>query len=172
VCGNHDGPADVVSHLLGVQVKDDYIFTSGSKRVLVMHGHMFDDFIDAHPQITWFADVLYRLLQTIDRSHRFAKFAKTNSKIFLRCVQKVLDGAKSFAAEKNVDIVCCGHTHHAESSYTGAVEYHNSGCWTEMPCTYLSVAEGEVRLHTFRTEQVAAPEPIVIQPTPAIQLQF
>src|SRR5271156_4099744 len=90
-CGNHDGPAEIVSHLLGVQVHDEYVFTSGDKHILIMHGHVFDDFIDDHPIMTWFGDVLYNMLQKIDRRHYVARLAKARSKIFLHCVDKVKD---------------------------------------------------------------------------------
>src|SRR6516225_5289192 len=54
LCGNHDGSAEIISHLLGVTVKDEFVLVSGSRRILILHGHQFDDFIDAHPILTWF----------------------------------------------------------------------------------------------------------------------
>ena len=47
--GNHDGDAEIVSNLLGVQVKDQYEFQSGGKRILALHGHIFDQFISKYP---------------------------------------------------------------------------------------------------------------------------
>src|SRR5262249_30753855 len=44
LCGNHDGSAEVVSHLLGIDVRDDFVLESGGRRILVLHGHRFDDF--------------------------------------------------------------------------------------------------------------------------------
>src|SRR5262249_3650345 len=40
-------------------------------------------------------------------------------------------------------------THHALANSTQRVRYFNSGCWTELPCTYLTVRDGSVRIHTF-----------------------
>lgn len=151
VCGNHDGPADPISHLLGVDVKDEYLFTSGKKSVLVLHGHQFDDFITTYPTITLLADLLYRLLQWIDGTHRFARFAKTNTKVFLRCVEKIRTDSVAYARSKNIDIVCCGHTHHAEKTTENDIRYCNSGCWTESPPTYLTIQNGNVQLNTFTT---------------------
>jgi UDP-2,3-diacylglucosamine pyrophosphatase LpxH len=149
VCGNHDGPAEMISHLLGVEVVDEFAFESGGRAVLILHGHRFDDFIDAYPRITLAADLLYRLLQIIDRSHRFARFAKSNSKIFLRCAEKIRRQSTAYAQSNGFDIVCCGHTHHAEQAVHSPVEYHNSGCWTESPCSYLDVYRGIVTLRQF-----------------------
>jgi len=50
------------------------------------------------------------------------------------------------------------NTHHAESIEGGgefAAAYHNSGCWTENPSTYLTIACGEVRKHVYARVEVA-----------------
>ena len=151
VCGNHDGPADPISHLLGVQVRDEYLFKSNGHSVLVLHGHQFDDFISMYPTITFVADLVYRMLQWIDRTHRVARFAKSNTKVFLRCIEKIRTESVAYARSKNVDIVCCGHTHHAEHTRAGTISYLNSGCWTEYPPTYVTVHNGVAQLNTFET---------------------
>jgi UDP-2,3-diacylglucosamine pyrophosphatase LpxH len=150
LCGNHDGSAEIVSHLLGVTVKDDHVLVSGGRRILFLHGHVFDEFLDAHPILTWIGDVIYWLLQRIDRTHYFAKLAKKGSKTFLRCAKKIEEGSIEHARRKNCAAVCCGHTHHAVIGQTEHVEYYNSGCWTELPCTYLTVDRGRVDLRSFR----------------------
>jgi UDP-2,3-diacylglucosamine pyrophosphatase LpxH len=149
ISGNHDGSAEIVSHLLGVTVKDEHVLVSGGRRILVLHGHAFDDFLDAHPWMTWVGDVIYCLLQKIDRTHYFAKLAKRGSKTFLRCAKKIEEGATEYARKKGCSAVCCGHTHHAVVSEDQPVRYYNSGCWTEWPGTYLTVAGGRVELHSF-----------------------
>jgi UDP-2,3-diacylglucosamine pyrophosphatase LpxH len=152
--GNHDGPAEIISHLLGVEVTDEMILESGGRRVLLHHGHRFDDFIDNHPILTMIADAIYRLLQRIDQSHHFAKLAKRKSKTFLRCSRKIETKSIEFARKLNCTIVCCGHTHHALIVENGDVTYCNSGCWTEKPCHYLTVRDGLVELHEFGAEEV------------------
>ncbi len=144
--GNHDGPAEIVSHLLGVTVRDEYILDSGGRRMLFLHGHIFDEFIDNHPILTWLADSLYHLLQRLDQSHHFAKLAKKKSKTFLRCTQKIEAKSLEYARKKKCDVVCCGHTHHAIANREGAIHYFNSGCWTEKPCHYLTVKNGHVEV--------------------------
>lgn len=144
VVGNHDGSAEFVSHLLGVQALDEFEFVSGAERVLCLHGHLFDEFIDNHPILTWAADCVYHLLQRIDPSHTFARLAKKNSKVFLRCSRKIQDGAVEHARRRGASIVCCGHTHLIVADTSGPVAYYNSGCWTEKPCHYLTVEGGRV----------------------------
>jgi UDP-2,3-diacylglucosamine pyrophosphatase LpxH len=145
--GNHDGSAEIISHLLGVTVKDEYVFQSGGRRVLVLHGHIYDDFIDTHPFLTWVGDCIYLLLQWLDRSHYFAKLAKKGSKTFLRCAKKIQEGAIKDAGKKGCSAVCCGHTHHAGYTHAAEADYYNSGCWTELPCSCLTVVDGCIRLH-------------------------
>jgi UDP-2,3-diacylglucosamine pyrophosphatase LpxH len=152
IYGNHDGSAEVVSHLLGVAVEEQYVFTSGGRRILVLHGHVFDEFIDNHPVLSFLADGVYRLLQRLDRTHSFAKLAKHGSKTFLRCARAVQAKSVEHARRLGCAAVCCGHTHVAGEARAGDVWYFNSGCWTERPCTYLTVADGDVRLHAFDPE--------------------
>ena len=165
VAGNHDGSAEIVSHLLGVSVADEIVVESGGKKVLFLHGHQFDRFIEQYPISTRLADAFYRLLQRIDKSHGFAKFAKRRSKIFLRSTQKIEAGSVEHARKLGCQIVCCGHTHMAVENTTGPVWYYNSGCWTEKPCHYLALADGHVTLRSY-----PLPEPVEEpRPLPALQ---
>ncbi len=159
LCGNHDGSAEIVSHLLGVTVMEDYILESGSERILILHGHIFDEFLDSHPFLTWIADCVYLGLQRMDKTHTFAKMAKHRSKTFLRCARKVQQGAIEMAQRKHCSAVCCGHTHIATACEDQPIGYYNSGCWTELPCTYLTVAHGIVRLHEFQADPVYLKDP-------------
>jgi len=158
ISGNHDGSAEIVSHLLGVTVKDDYVLRSGDKQIFILHGHQFDDFIEDHPILTWVGDVIYFFLQWVDRTHYFAKLAKKGSKTFLRCAQKIREGSIELARRKHCHAVCCGHTHHAGTDSSRSVAYYNSGCWTELPCTFLSVAQGVIEVHTFEPVMETASE--------------
>ena len=80
--GNHDGPTEIISHLLGIDVAEEYVFKSGGKKILAIHGHQFDEFITQRPITTFAADMAYRALQIIDPSFRLARRAKRASKTF------------------------------------------------------------------------------------------
>lgn len=147
--GNHDGQAELVSLVLGVPVLDEYILESGSQNFLVLHGHIFDRFIEKHPRITALADGFYRFLQRLDPSHQLARMAKQGSKTFLRCAKVIEEGATALARRRGCQGAICGHTHHACTHNNQPISYFNSGCWTELPCTYLTVSEGNVQLHAF-----------------------
>jgi UDP-2,3-diacylglucosamine pyrophosphatase LpxH len=158
--GNHDGPAEIVSHLLGVEVTDEVVVETGGRRVLLLHGHRFDEFIDRYPLTSRAADLAYRFLQWVDKSHTIARQAKRRSKTFLRCVGKVQQGAVEYARKKGCDAVCCGHTHVPAAATDGPVHYFNSGCWTELPCHYLAIAGGEIGVRPYPDPAEAA-EPVV-----------
>ena len=171
LCGNHDGSAEVVSHLLGVAVMDEYELESGSERILILHGHTFDDFLDNHPFMTWVADCVYGFLQWIDRTHHFAKLAKHGSKTFVRCAAKIEEGAIEAARRKGCTSVCCGHTHAPMAHTEQAISYFNSGSWTELPCTYLTVDDGTILLNVYGAETVEVPEVVVEAPTLVASLE-
>ena len=44
VRGNHDGPADIVSHIVGVEILDEYVYSNGQVQLLILHGDQFDTF--------------------------------------------------------------------------------------------------------------------------------
>ena len=150
LAGNHDGPAEIVSHFLGVDVYDHYVLHSGSKKYLILHGHQFDKFIVKRPILTWLADCVYRFLQKIDSTHYVARMAKHNSKAYLRCTSIVRDDACQMAVEMGCDGVVCGHTHFPEMTPVEVgnkkVVYCNTGCWTEKACSYFVIDGGEAKL--------------------------
>ena len=150
IAGNHDGPAEVLSHLVGLNVEREFIFKSGDNSILFLHGDVFDSFLTEHPFLTWLGDLLYLFLQKIDRSHYFARAAKHNSKVWLHCTKKIKAGATKRAVRHQCQIVCVGHTHHAEQDCCNGIVYFNSGCWTERQSTYLAIENGHVEIVNFR----------------------
>ena len=68
--GNHDGDAELVSHLIGLDFKDEYIFESGDQKILCLHGDKFDDFIYKYPNTSKAADMIYRDWETDRKSTR------------------------------------------------------------------------------------------------------
>ena len=147
--GNHDGDAEIVSHLIGLDFKDEYTFTSGDKSILCLHGDKFDDFIYKYPKTTKIADLIYRTIQRVDK--RFLpKFIKQRSKIYLRCNENMISSSRKYAKEVGADIVCLGHTHYPTIDKNDSVWYYNSGCWTEKQCSYLAIKDGVVELEYFK----------------------
>lgn len=159
LAGNHDGCADRLSRLLNVRVGRTHVLCTGEEKILFLHGDAFDKFIRKHPFWTWVADCIYCGLQKIDSSHQLAKWAKQSSKTFLRCARKVEEGARAMARQLGCTMACCGHTHHPIANRDVAIPYFNSGCWTELPGSYLTIRNGEVDLCYFEESlSVEAPQ--------------
>lgn len=148
IAGNHDGPAEIVSHMIGVPVFEEYVIKSGGKRILILHGHRFDKFVVDHPFLTWLGDTIYSTLQKVDKSHYWARMVKSSSKQYLRCTEIVKRESVKHAYKNGYDLVCCAHTHTAAED----PPYYNSGCWTETPCTYLVMNDGCVKLNVYSHE--------------------
>lgn len=147
--GNHDGPAEIISHLIGVDFLEEYELNSNDKKFIILHGDRFDNFIVKYPLLTKLADNIYKLIQRVDKSFYLAKLAKRNSKTFLRCSDQIRMKAKNYGLRKGANVVCCGHTHLALKDEQDQIYYYNSGCWTETPCHYLAIKNGIVNLMVF-----------------------
>ena len=54
--------------------------------------------------------------------------------------------AIEYAKENNYEAVTCGHTHFTEDVTVDGIRYVNTGCWTELPASYLHVDDSDIRL--------------------------
>ncbi len=152
--GNHDdGLAEIMSHLIGIEVHKEYTWELNGFRYLAIHGHQFDRFLNENVIISAIASFIYdRIQRWGSEKQNFARFIKRKSKGWLRLAKKVADGAAEYGRQKKADVVICGHTHHAEKyDYPEKnVTYYNSGCWTDIPSSYIVINENcEVKLIFF-----------------------
>lgn len=74
--GNHDhGLTEVMSHLVGIRVYQQYEWMYGGRKHLAIHGHQFDSFAIKNFRITHFGQLIFLWLQKIDsRNKRFARY--------------------------------------------------------------------------------------------------
>ena len=89
------------------------ILEAGGRRILILHGDVFDKFLDKHPILSELGYLIYKFLQHIDRSHTLARNAKHGSKTFLRSARLIAEGAVEKARQCRCTAVVCGHTHTA-----------------------------------------------------------
>jgi len=145
--GNHDGYADLISQLLGIQFYVEYELEWNSQKVLVFHGDIFDKFVSEYPLLTDFADGLYRMSVYLNpTTKRIGRWLKRNSKTFLRNTEKVREGAISFANHRHAGTVICGHTHHVEDAIVEGIRYLNPGSWTDSPTHFVGITEDQIRV--------------------------
>jgi len=150
VVGNHDGGvAEILSHLLGVPVYEEYLWSMNDKRFLAIHGHQFDKWVTTHPVITSLASGLYYFFQKVDPKHKASRFVKRTSKKFLRMSAKVAhEASRHGRTMHDAAVVFAGHTHHAMDVVEDGVRYINSGSWTDKPSHFVVVThQGDVVIH-------------------------
>jgi len=148
VAGNHDHLLSRLTHnFLGLPVRKQYQWRYDGKTYLAMHGHQFDTFIARHPLITESACLLYCTLQRWEPDHhRLSRFLKRTSKTWLQVSDLVAQEAAAYAARRGADGIFCGHTHSPLSRTFGNVTYHNTGCWTEKPATFITLGARGIQL--------------------------
>ncbi|HET9135756.1 MAG TPA: UDP-2,3-diacylglucosamine diphosphatase [Candidatus Kapabacteria bacterium] len=143
VAGNHDGIAQILTHLLGIPVYDEYLWEFDGEKYLAIHGHQFDTFLNERVIISALACNFYKLFQKIDgNEQKISRWMKRRSKTWLRVSEKIAREAMEYAYSKGAQYVFCGHTHLALEQTDGTVKYYNSGCWTDRPSHYLTVDAG------------------------------
>ncbi len=150
VVGNHDGPVDILSNVLGIEVVSELEVKSGHKDILIVHGDEFDEIMSKYPFLAKWADLIYRWM-----TRRFPKCVcrslKKSSKTYSRAIEIVKEKAIAEGKRRKIQAVICGHVHMAESDYNSEVEYHNSGSWTEEPCTFISVKSGAIKTNHYES---------------------
>ena len=147
IAGNHDGAALVLSRLIGISVRSEFSFDWNGKRCLAIHGHQFDNFITRNPIISAIGSWIYLGIQKIDTERQFiSRYLKRASKSWLRISEKVARGAVRYGKMKGAQIVFCGHTHKQMAQIVSGVEYYNSGCWTDIPSSYILLDDREIKI--------------------------
>ena len=140
VAGNHDGIAQILTHLLGIPVFNEYLWEYEGEGYLAIHGHQFDKFLNENVIISEIATVFYKFFQKIDSDNQsISRWMKRRSKIWLRVSEKIATDAIAYAKTKGAQHVFCGHTHQAMEQTVGAIRYYNSGCWTDKPAHYITI---------------------------------
>jgi UDP-2,3-diacylglucosamine pyrophosphatase LpxH len=155
--GNHDrGLTEVMSHLVGVEVRQEYSWTFGGKRYLAIHGHQFDRFLVNNAALSALGEMIYIHLQKFDSEHNvIARFLDRQNTKWLRLSPKVASGALALARARGADVVFCGHTHEAMQAGTNRIRYFNSGCWTGEIPTYITVDDSGIAIHDYAKEMVS-----------------
>ncbi len=149
--GNHDhGLANIMSHLVGVRVYQDYAWEYRGLRHVAIHGHQFDGFQVNRVRLSQWGTSLYLQLQKLDlKGNPVARMIDRLNTRWLRMSPKVASGALSYARQHGADRIFCGHTHEAIHVEQDGVHYYNSGGWVDSRLTYLTIDEQGVQIHEY-----------------------
>ena len=149
--GNHDhGLSELMSHLVGIEVYQEYAWNYGTLRHLAIHGHQFDLFVVNNRLLSNVFTALHLALQKLAfGEQRLVRFIDRFDSKWLRLSNKVMDGALAHAGARNAHRVFCGHTHEALHVERGGIEYFNSGSWTQPVATYITINEDGIKIREY-----------------------
>jgi len=150
--GNHDhGLAEIMSHLVGVRVYQEYQWEYQGLRHIAVHGHQFDGFVVSNVRVSYYiGTLLYLQLQKWDSKNKtLTRFLDRLNTRWLRLSTKVAQGALAHARHHHAARIFCGHTHAALHKQEHGVDYFNSGAWIDAHSTYITVGEDGVQIHEY-----------------------
>jgi len=153
--GNHDhGLANIMSHLVGVRVYEQYRWQFRGVRHIAIHGHQFDGFQVNRVRLSRLGTSLYLQLQKLDfKSKPIARLIDRLNTRWLRMSPKVAAGALGYARHHGAERIFCGHTHEAVHVAEDGIHYFNAGGWVDSKLTYLTVDEQGVQIHDYNERE-------------------
>lgn len=139
--GNHCFlKAEFMSILLGFNCKDEHIIQLKNKKILVVHGDIFDIYFTRYKWITNFIIKMYYFVR------HYTPFADDVFKLFRHHTNNFVEkssnikrNALKYINMNNYDSIICGHTHLPE--YTD--KYINIGSFCEKECSYIIIEKKE-----------------------------
>jgi UDP-2,3-diacylglucosamine pyrophosphatase LpxH len=149
--GNHDqGLTNIMSHLVGVRVYQEYAWEYLGLRHVAIHGHQFDGFQVNRVRLSRLGTSLFLQLQKLDfKGNPIARCIDRLNTRWLRMSAKVASGALGYARQYGIDRILCGHTHEAVHMEQDGIHYYNSGGWVDSRLTYLTIDEQGVEIHAY-----------------------
>jgi len=144
--GNHCFlKAEFMSILLGFNCKDEHAVQYDGKKILIVHGDIFDIYFTRFKWITNFIIKAYYVIRHYtpfaDDFFRLFK-AKTND--FIEKSSDIKKNALKYIELNDYDHIICGHTHLPEDDN----KYINTGSFCEKRCAYVTISKkGKIELH-------------------------
>lgn len=165
--GNHDtGLTDIMSHLVGVRVYQEYQWEYQGLRHIAVHGHQFDGFVVKNVHVSYYiGTLLYLQMQKWDSKNKtVTRFLDRLGTRWQRLSENVAHGALVHARHHHAARIFCGHTHAALQQHDSehGIDYYNCGAWIDERPTYITVGEEGVQIHEYaeRPDDLhPAPEP-------------
>ena len=161
VPGNHDEMFRDYAGLQfgGVELASEVVHrTADGRRILVVHGDVFDGVVLYARWLAFLGDHAYSLLLKANRVFNLARrrlglpywslsaYLKKRVKNAVSYVSGFEEAVAHAAIEAGVDGVVCGHIHSAEIRQFGAVTYYNDGDWVESCTALVEHADGAMEI--------------------------
>jgi UDP-2,3-diacylglucosamine pyrophosphatase LpxH len=161
IAGNHDEFCRQFLHLSfgGIELRDEHVHvTADGRRLLVLHGDLFDGVVQCAKWLAVLGDRLHMLALPANRWLNVVRarmgFPYWSLSQFLKhkvknAVSYITDFEIALAQEarrRGVDGVVCGHIHKAEIRSIGGVLYCNDGDWVESLTALVETETGELAI--------------------------
>ncbi len=161
IAGNHD---EAMRHFLGlafggIEIRDEAVHvTADGRRLLVIHGDLFDAVVQRARWLAHVGDALYmaslRLNLWLNRLRARLGFPYWSLAQYLKhrvknAVSYIGDFERALAHEarrRDFHGVVCGHIHKAEIRDIGGILYCNDGDWVESLTALVEMESGELRI--------------------------
>ncbi|MFW2830753.1 UDP-2,3-diacylglucosamine diphosphatase [Sphingomonas sp. ID0503] len=168
VPGNHDEMfRDYVGlNFGGIEMWPEVIHeTADGRKLLVLHGDIFDGVVLYARWLAFLGDSAYELLL---KSNRFvnwvrrkfglpywslAAFLKARVKNAVNFICRFEEAVAHAAVERGVDGVVCGHIHTAEIREFGGITYYNDGDWVESCTALVEQFDGRMEIIDWATKK-------------------
>ncbi|KTG17446.1 hypothetical protein AUR63_09910 [Guyparkeria sp. XI15] len=161
VPGNHDDcfRAMVGQAFAGVSLHRELrLSLADGREALVLHGDEFDADIAPSLPARWLGDIGYECLLRLDRLGRrlgrrlggrewhgaLLRAVKTRIPGAMAHVTRFEEAALAHARRRGVDVIVCGHIHHANLRQADGITYANSGDWVEGCSALVEDARGRL----------------------------
>lgn len=167
--GNHDEALREYCGMSfgGIELHHEFIHTTADgKKILCVHGDDFDIITRYHKWVAILGDIGYTVL--LVANHKFNWLRRHFGKGYWSLsayIKKKVKGAVNFvsnfeenvvreAKHVNVDMVLCGHIHHANICKMNDITYLNTGDWVESLTAIVEHHDGKLELiHWSEHEQ-------------------
>jgi len=169
--GNHDsfGRHFLEHSFGGIELRDEAVHvTADGRRLLVVHGDLFDGVIQYAKWLAFVGDRLYLITLELNRwfnalrarlGFRYwslSQFLKHKVKNAVNYISDFEIAVAQEARRRGVDGVVCGHIHKAEMRTIGGVLYCNDGDWVESLTALVEDSRGQLSLlHWKQIEDLA-----------------
>jgi UDP-2,3-diacylglucosamine pyrophosphatase LpxH len=159
--GNHDAFGRHFGQLSfgGIELREEAVHTTADgRRLLVVHGDLFDGVIQHAKWLAFVGDRLYMLALHLNRwfnavRARFGAPYWSLSQFLKHKVKNAVSYITDFeialaqeARRRRLDGIVCGHIHKAEIRSIGGVLYCNDGDWVESLTALVEDDQGELSI--------------------------
>ena len=166
VAGNHDEAMRQFLGLAfgGIEIRDEAEhLTADGRRLLVIHGDLFDAVVQQAKWLAHVGDALYMLALEANRwfNHvraklgfrywSLAQYLKHRVKNAVSYIGRFEDALAHEARRRGFHGVVCGHIHKAEIRDIGGILYCNDGDWVESLTALVELESGELRIVDWKS---------------------